>query len=72
MTEQTIMDLQTRVAKLETQIDRLLSLIEQQYKAMELLRSNQEVTNSRVDILSISVRSNDAYIAGQIDYRSGR
>lgn len=70
--EQAIIDLQTKVGNLEIQMNRVLSLLEQQYTAMDLLQGNQKLITDRLLDMDRSVRSNDQYIAGQLDRNSGR
>lgn len=66
------MTLEEQMAILNQQIDRLMTIVEQQYQCMEILRQNQDIMATRLEALYASTNSHNSYIAGQIDRNSGR
>lgn len=73
MTDQEkILVLEIKVNNLEIQVNRLMNLMEQQYTITEMLTDNQQLIANRLTDMDRSVRSNEQYIAGQLDRNSGR
>lgn len=70
--QQKIQILEQQVNKLNIQMDRVLSLLEQQYTAMDLLQGNQKLITDKLFDMDRSVRANEQYIAGQICRNDGR
>ena len=66
------MTLEEQIVILNQQIDRLMTLVEQQYQYMDVLRQNQEIMATRLEAMHGFTSSHDAYIAGQISRNSGR
>lgn len=66
------MTLKEQIVILNQQVDRLMTLVEQQYQALDILRQNQDIMTTRLEALYASTNSHNSYIAGQIDRNSGR
>ena len=63
---------QEQIAKLNQQMDRMITLIEQQYTAIGMLRQRIENLEKVTLDMQPLLNSQQSYIAGQLDRNSGR
>lgn len=70
--QQRIQVLEQQVNKLSIQMDRILSLMEQQYTITEMVEDNQQLIANKLIDMDRSVRANDQYTTSQLDRNSGR